>query len=637
MAGCNLPTAPPIAPPTTPPTAPPTEPDHRDAVPKLAIEGASAAETDGTLRFPVALSAASGDPVTVSYATEDHTATADVDYMPANGTLSFAAGTTGQTIGVTMVTDDVTEGAETLLVTLSNPIGAEIAVATATGTITDGAIADPPQEPAPRNLPLEIASLQVTGGGAMYPTFSPGTLHYAVRCTTSTQLRVTAQARRSGAHLTLRRNDPSRNHRSTGSLQTQVTADDDHDIAIELSDGGRAVTYVVHCIPPRFPDVNILTKTRGVADGLIFLAPRYQSVSDGEVRYMAIVDNNGVPRFHAEQPLLNAGFDFKRTRHTAVVDGNRARYLLSTTLYDEHFSLIGTADTSRDLIRHELDFLITEDGNFLFLAYLSSTRDFSSFTNSRGEPYSDAQPTRDTVIQERTPAGQEVFRWNSWDHRDTLNVGHDCKALFFPDYYAYPNALQMFEGDIVVSLRGCSQVLRIDRETGDVVWKLGGTAPEASAGAEHLEVVGDSDADNEFCAQHQPTATSRGTVVLFDNGVRCLGPRKNRSPFTRVVEYDIASGTQAELVRQYLLPEEQGYTFLMGAVDVLPNGHWLISWGDKVGPQVPPGERVTVSEVDPDTGTVVLAMNLSKSGAEAITYRAHREPEAAVEIPLNLP
>src|SRR5260370_1238700 len=62
-----------------------------------------------------------GNTVTVAYATSDGTATAaSNDYTAASGTLSFSPGTYSQSFTVTVLTDLLVEGDETVNLTLSN-------------------------------------------------------------------------------------------------------------------------------------------------------------------------------------------------------------------------------------------------------------------------------------------------------------------------------------------------------------------------------------------------------------------------------------------------------------------------------------------------------------------------------------
>ena len=106
--------------------------------PGLSVADARVYEAAGaTLDFVVTLARASSATVTVDYATADDTATANEDYEPRSGTLTFAAGETEKTVAVPVLQDGHDEGEETLTLTLSNPRGgnAWLSDATAVGTI----------------------------------------------------------------------------------------------------------------------------------------------------------------------------------------------------------------------------------------------------------------------------------------------------------------------------------------------------------------------------------------------------------------------------------------------------------------------------------------------------------------------
>ena len=90
---------------------------------------------DALLVFEVTLDRARHAAVTVDYVTSDVTARAGEDYTSASGTLTFATGERLKTVEVTVLDDAHDEGEETLTLTLSNPSGAYLADATATGTI----------------------------------------------------------------------------------------------------------------------------------------------------------------------------------------------------------------------------------------------------------------------------------------------------------------------------------------------------------------------------------------------------------------------------------------------------------------------------------------------------------------------
>ena len=146
-------------------------------LPLLSIQNSSITEGtgDGAMRFVVRLQPASEHVVTVQYATADGTATAGADYTPADGTLTFLAGITTQTIVVPITDDGLEEPVqETFTVALSAAVNATVASGAgfATGEISDG-----------ESVALELAALQVSGAASeMYPAFAADIFHYALTC-----------------------------------------------------------------------------------------------------------------------------------------------------------------------------------------------------------------------------------------------------------------------------------------------------------------------------------------------------------------------------------------------------------------------------------------------------------------------
>ncbi len=120
----------------------------------LSIAGANSAEPSGTLDFAVTatgLTTASRT-VTVDYATQDGTATADADYEPVSGTLTFTGDQATQIVSVPLIDDETDEPDETLSVLLTNAVNAMIGTPDAVGVIEDD---DP------------LPELRINGGSAM--------------------------------------------------------------------------------------------------------------------------------------------------------------------------------------------------------------------------------------------------------------------------------------------------------------------------------------------------------------------------------------------------------------------------------------------------------------------------------------
>ena len=73
--------------------------------------------------------------ISVDYRTHDHTATAGQDYTAQSGTLAFSPGERAKTISVPVIDDNHEDSGESFTLVLSNPTGAIIARAAATGSI----------------------------------------------------------------------------------------------------------------------------------------------------------------------------------------------------------------------------------------------------------------------------------------------------------------------------------------------------------------------------------------------------------------------------------------------------------------------------------------------------------------------
>src|SRR5262249_30447587 len=130
-----------------------------DPVPSISVADVAVQEgNSGTtpMPFTLALSAASGQTVSVAYATANGTATAGSDYTATSGTATFPAGTTSVVVNVPVIGDTVLEPDETFFLNLSSPVNATIARAQATGTILND-----------EGLPsLTIADTSVTEGNS---------------------------------------------------------------------------------------------------------------------------------------------------------------------------------------------------------------------------------------------------------------------------------------------------------------------------------------------------------------------------------------------------------------------------------------------------------------------------------------
>jgi hypothetical protein len=99
-----------------------------------------------TLTFDITRTRATA-PGTVSYATEDGTATAGSDYAPISGQVEFEAGEFHKTVAVEVYGDTTVEPDETVLMRLSAPTAGALTRSLAVGTIVNDDVAPAPPPP----------------------------------------------------------------------------------------------------------------------------------------------------------------------------------------------------------------------------------------------------------------------------------------------------------------------------------------------------------------------------------------------------------------------------------------------------------------------------------------------------------
>ena len=460
---------------------------------------------------------------------------------------------------------------------------------------------------------------------AMRPDFSADILHYAVGCTATDPgdtMTLTFAAANAGTRVAV-----NGKQAAAQNAMVEVVVDGTSAVPITLTgSNGTSTTYVVHCMDSRNPAIERTIYEPGASTELISvyaqIGPTRRQI---DATYLAIIDANGVPRW---QRRLNTRASHFKAHPDGKYPYSYGHYRSSSYGYrmvilDENLKKVDEVTTTDDLQRTGAhDFAIRENGNYVFEAYEPAyNRDFSAYTDENGNPYGTSEETEDSIIEEVNPDGERVFFWNSWNDM-YLN---DCLQHRFPNDYAHINSVQVVdEADIIASFRGCSQVWRIDRETGAGEWLLGRSnrrdAEWERKGIRMLKIVGDP--HGEFCGQHSARLIPNGHLVLFDNGWHCLedpetgDTQRTDWGFSRVVEYalDFDNG-EAVFVRQHCLGNEcEQFSEAQGHIHRMDSGHWLVSWGrgavdnwDRTGPY----PEASLTEVDPLTNEELLSFKIT--------------------------
>jgi hypothetical protein len=223
---------------------------------------------------------------------------------------------------------------------------------------------------------------------------------------------------------------------------------------------------------------------------------------------------------------------------------------------------------------HEVQLL--EDGGYLLIGGRTERVDVGRYVPGGQNDAS----VHENVIQEFTAGGEMIFQWRTWDHFDLRDIDMGDPRGASIDF-THMNALDIDDdGHIIVSSRHMSEVTKINRDTGEVMWRLSGARND-------FRFI--NDPLYGFRNQHDCRALGNGRYTIFDNG------NGHNPAISRAVEYELdVEAMTATLVWEYSGPPER-YANWMGNAQRLPNGNTLINF---VMPYYP-----KVVEVDRDGRT----------------------------------
>jgi hypothetical protein len=420
------------------------------------------------------------------------------------------------------------------------------------------------------------------------------------------------------------------------------------------SPGGPGSTqYWVRCLPPDFPTLQVNQPgpaSPGWRPGYYFTG---NITTTNGAYYAMVLDGNGVPVWYQKlppgltgavnvEPLGNDTIAWTSTNNEVYTGFNLAT---QTTI-----APLPAAVAPTDL--HEL--LPLSNGDRMMISIPLVPKNLSTLGNGSGNtPASAANNTVvDCVVQEVNPSNQAVWSWDAATHIG-LDETNTASGLPFAgpawglfsnngvkaaDIY-HCNSVAVDEdpsspyfGDVLVSMRHLNAVFLIDRTTGNVIWKLGGTAftpddPEVAYGAKHLGITGDS--ETQFCGQHDARFVPAPNPAIedlsvFDDHTNCVGA-------ARGVEYalDVAAGT-ATPDWQYAQPDSHAvaatgsFRRMPDAANDIGSGTSVIGWG--ITTNFPSG----LTEVD-SGGKVLCDIRFSDGDT---VYRAIKVDAAQVNLQL---
>jgi outer membrane protein assembly factor BamB len=153
--------------------------------------------------------------------------------------------------------------------------------------------------------------------------------------------------------------------------------------------------------------------------------------------------------------------------------------------------------------------------------------------------------------------GEVLFEWHSLEH-----VGLD-ESYTKPYDYFHINSIEVYDRDhLLISSRTTSTVYKVDRKTGEVVWRLGGKKSDFEMGQ-----------GTRTTFQHDARRHPDDTITIFDNG------NVNTVEQSRGIAVEVdEDAMNASLISEYTHPDKL-LSDTQGSVQVLPNGNVLVGWG----------------------------------------------------------
>ena len=270
-------------------------------------------------------------------------------------------------------------------------------------------------------------------------------------------------------------------------------------------------------------------------------------------------------------------------------------------ILDESFNLVESVQMGNGYQSECHDFELLPNGHILMPGYYTTLADIRS-------AWPAAYPRAEVsgaIIQELDGNRSVVWQWRTWDHfnwSDFADWGPQSTGSLIAGWHVNAVRLDPIDGNLLVATSG--EAMKINRQTGDVMWRLGGAFNQFSfAGVTPQEGL-------RQVAGHDFHRLPNGNYLLLNNGA-ADGTRTSQ-----VHEYQLDEVHKvATHVWQYI-PTNNIATWTRGNAQRLPNGNTFIGWGTSTNGQSP-----DCTEVTPDGRK---AFELSFTNALTDSYRAFR-------------
>ncbi len=345
------------------------------------------------------------------------------------------------------------------------------------------------------------------------------------------------------------------------------------------------------------------------SEGYIFMATWDRNVPALYGNYVFVLDKNGAivdsvrvdgaPYDFQVQPNGLLSYALGDFAANVPLPGEELQHMV----LDENLAVVDSFKMKNGYITDFHEFKMLSNGHVMMMSYHTIKYDMSTLVEG-GQP--DASLVIN-IIQEQDLEKNVVFEWRNIDYIPITDSDLDLTASRIN--YGTLNAFDVDDdGNILASFRNHSEIMKISRETGELMWRMGGPRGEFTYVGEHEE-----NAPYYHARQHNIRRRPNGNITLFDNG------EFHQPPYSRAVEYSLDEVNKiATLVSEWRYPFGNIFCVTAGNAELLLNGGWFIGYG------VPNQQFVkrNAVEVHPD-GSKALELSLPKG---VLAYRAYKFP-----------
>lgn len=237
-------------------------------------------------------------------------------------------------------------------------------------------------------------------------------------------------------------------------------------------------------------------------------------------------------------------------------------------LLNKIFQIIDSVGCVNGIETDSHDFKILPNGHYLLCGKEKEIKDVSHihlFTNKHLTGSKRAIVKYD-VIQELDENKKIVFEWKSKPFHDINNMN----PVYFSDTAKFDithfNSIDAdSKGNILVSFRYFDELIKIDRKTGNIIWRMGGRYNQ-------IKILNDS---LPFLGQHDAQFTGLNTISLFDNGYSIDSLQHN----VRALEYRIDDENKTAVLVWNYSNKHRIISTANGSVKKNKDGSVLISYG----------------------------------------------------------